>query len=228
MRSTNKNTGCLGALLRLVLGGKEKETVTYPYRVRDDFLSPAELSMYHVLSTLVGTQAVILAKVRLADLFFVQQPQKHRAAFNRIAQRHVDFLLCGPKTMKPLLGIELDDASHARADRVKRDEFLNSAFAAASLPLVRIPAQRAYNTREIAAKINPYVEATAPQVAATVTPMPDTAGEHTLPTCQKCGGRMVRRTGTKGAHQGEDFYGCTNYPKCHTILPIEAPVEQFE
>lgn len=41
-------------------------------------------------------------------------------------------LLCEPKTMKPLLGIELDDASHIRTNHQARDEFVNRVFAAAA------------------------------------------------------------------------------------------------
>lgn len=34
------------------------------------------------------------------------------------------------------------------------------------------------------------------------------------PTCPKCGAPMQQRTIKKGIHQGEQFWGCTNYPQC--------------
>lgn len=230
MANTRENAGCLGALLRLFLPEDTKSAVTYPYKVRDDFLSAAELSLYHVLMQVVGTSAVVLTKVRLADLFYVQHPGENRAAFNRIAQRHVDYLLCHPRTMKPLLGVELDDASHARKDRAERDDFVDSAFAAAGLPLLRVPTQRTYNTRELAEKINRYL--TVPVVAHPKAPpdptplqSPPPPSDHapgSPPTCPKCGETMVLRTGTKGSHAGETFYGCPNYPKCQSVLPANA------
>jgi len=58
---------------------------------------------------------------------------------NRIDRKHVDFLLCDPATMRPLLGVELDDASHQRRDREQRDRLMEQAFAAAELPLARGP-----------------------------------------------------------------------------------------
>lgn len=228
MSPGQEKIGCLGALLRLFFGGDGKKTAIYPYRVRDDFLSPAELSLYHVLTHIIGTQAVVMTKVRLADLFFVQHPRANRASLNRIISRHVDFLVCHPQTMRPLFGIELDDASHARADRVARDEFVNRAFSAAGLPLMRITAQHAYNTREIAEKIRPFLGIavqTQPAVESaqvpTVAPAPYTPVQNVPPVCPKCGGPMVVRTGSKGAYQGQRFYGCSNYPRCHTILPLE-------
>ena len=39
------------------------------------------------------------------------------------------------------------------------------------------------------------------------------AGEG-APLCPKCGAPMRQRTIKKGTHQGETFWGCTDYPKC--------------
>jgi four helix bundle suffix protein len=40
------------------------------------------------------------------------------------------------------------------------------------------------------------------------------------PTCPKCGRPMLRLTAKAGAHAGEAFYGCSDYPKCKGIRPI--------
>src|SRR6266498_1995983 len=95
-----------------------------PYRLRDDFLSPAEFSFYKVFSSIYGAQLTVQSKVRLADVFFIARRNENHAFFNRIAQKHLDFLICDSVTMKPVLGIELDDASHQRDDRQERDRFL--------------------------------------------------------------------------------------------------------
>jgi hypothetical protein len=104
--------------------------------------------------------------------------------------------------MQPLLGVELDDASHARKDRAERDDFVDNAFAAAGLPLLRIPAQRAYNTRELAEKTNSYlaVPVTAypmapPDPTPLQTPPPTTPSAP--PTCPKCGETMCSAPGQR-------------------------------
>ena len=74
----------------------------------NDFLSPAELSFYHVLVDYVGGRWVVLSKVRLADICFVKQPNENKSYFGRISQKYIDFLLCHPKMMRPVVGIELD------------------------------------------------------------------------------------------------------------------------
>ena len=57
--------------------------------------------------------------------------------------------------MRPLVGMELDDRSHQRADRKERDEFVNEVFKAAGLPLLHVPARRGYVVNELAVQVVP-------------------------------------------------------------------------
>ena len=43
------------------------------------------------------------------------------------------------------------------------------------------------------------------------------------PVCPECGKPMRRRTAHKGPHAGQPFWGCTGYPECKGILPIQPP-----
>lgn len=156
---TNDKPGCLGILLQFIgVTPDTPKSEVYPYKVRDHFLSNAELSFYHVLSSVVSNKATICVKVRLADILYTSRPNENQASRNRIQQKHLDFLLCNPKTMQPILGIELDDSSHSRADRIERDGFIDKAFEAASLPIIHIKNQNSYNTQEIAGKIATYMK----------------------------------------------------------------------
>lgn len=38
------------------------------------------------------------------------------------------------------------------------------------------------------------------------------------PGCPKCGSLMVRRTAKRGANAGNQFWGCSTYPKCHAVV----------
>jgi restriction system protein len=40
------------------------------------------------------------------------------------------------------------------------------------------------------------------------------------PSCPGCGSAMVIRTAKKGANAGNRFWGCSNYPQCKGIVPI--------
>jgi hypothetical protein len=214
--NTNEKPGCLSIFFPFLK--KKSVSKPLPYRLRDDFLSPAEFSFYKVLSSLVGTQLTIQSKVRLADVFFVARPNENVSYFNRIAQKHLDFLVCDSVTMKPLFGIELDDASHKRNDRQERDEFVESVCKVAGLPLLRFPVQREYNSREIAAQIAPFV---SEKVSVSVPPQPEVNKQvSSVPVCPKCGIPMVLRTVAQGEHKGKQFYGCQNYPRCREMKPV--------
>lgn len=150
---------------------KASEPTPLPYGLRDAFLSPAESSFFHVLKGQLGAKHHLIAKVRLADLFFVRKPSQNRSAFNRIGMKHVDFVLCDAMTMQPVLGIELDDASHQKRQRIERDEFVDEVFAEACLPLLHIPAARSYSTDEVMGQIRGVLNG-GPPAESSPPPLP--------------------------------------------------------
>ena len=46
-------------------------------------------------------------------------------------------------------------------------------------------------------------------------------GENISDICPMCGAPLILRRSTKGAHRGESFCGCSAFPKCRYIKPIE-------
>lgn len=56
---------------------------------------------------------------------------------------------------------------------------------------------------------------TKPQTEAQVMP------QLQLLKCPLCGSNLVLRTASKGANAGNQFYGCSNYPRCRYIRSIE-------
>ncbi len=115
---------------------KAKDDTTFneneklPYKVSDNFLTDTERSFYHSLKLYVGEKAVVCPKVGLKDIFFVGNIIKNDYIkyFNKIAKKHVDFLLCDPNTMKPICGIELDDISHTSKKSYERDLFVEKVY----------------------------------------------------------------------------------------------------
>ncbi len=121
-----------------------------PYYKRKSLVTKSELRFFKALQKAVLDEWEIFAMVRIADLIQVQKgnPQG-RKWLNKILAKHIDFVLCDPMSLEPVLAIELDDASHQRADRIERDEFVNDAMEAADLPLLRIPVEDGYSAREV-------------------------------------------------------------------------------
>lgn len=220
-----------------------------PYGKRDDFLSAAEISFFHVLQTILTDGHYLLTKVNLGDLFFVRQPHENKGARGRISQKHVDFVICDSSTMEPVLAVELDDRSHEREDRKQRDQLVDRVFAAAGLPILHIPAAKGYVTHDIQAQLSAHIHFPSPpheentpdsnsspqrvdqslqqhENAATTAepslmPISDVSKDHDSdPVCPKCHSEMVSRTATKGKHAGNTFWGCINYPKCRQTVGL--------
>ncbi len=159
------NLGCLNLLTFGLLGrasGAATAKDPLPYGLRDDFLSAAEISFYHVLRSTLAADVTIVIKPRLSDILFVRQPHKNQGARNRINQKHVDFLLCETATMKPRLVIELDDQSHQKAKRQERDAFVDQSLKAAGLPILHVPAAKGYVPKELFTKICEKIAQLAP------------------------------------------------------------------
>lgn len=222
MSKNGEPKGCLAVILRLIgirIGAPmdapddsdKSSNGPLPYRTRDDFLSPAELSFYRVLKLVIKDRGIICPKVNLADVLFVSKPNENQSYRNKIDRKHVDFLVCRPETMKPLFGVELDDKSHSRSDRVERDQFVERTFEAAKLPLERFPAKAAYDAAEISGRLAKYF-GTQNAARPAASPPSRLAGES--PTCPRCGVPMVKRVAAKGQNAGEQFWGCPNFPRC--------------
>lgn len=213
-----ENKGCLELIKSLFRAAEP--VAEWPYRTRDSLLSPAEVSFYHVLASVVNGRVVICPKAGLKDILLITKRYKSRdyyRYFGRISQKHVDFVLCEPKSMQLVAAIELDDRSHGRADRENRDTVVDKIFSAAGLPLLHVAAAQTYNTSELAATLEPYLQGQRTQNTVTGAIMADQSAP---PNCPRCGVPMVLRTAAKGANAGQQFYGCPNYPECREIVRV--------
>ena len=151
--------GCLLAILKLFgiapSTGGGVSTADFPYQRKDYLLTKGERAFFDVLQAAVGGDFMVFSKVRLADLIFVRKgTEKRQSFFNRIQSKHIDFVLCTHDVVRPVLAVELDDASHGRKDRQERDGFVDSALAAAGLPILHVTARSEYDAGQLRAAID--------------------------------------------------------------------------
>ncbi len=124
------------------------------YEAAVGLLTPAEAAFLPVLRAAVRADHPdgprVLAKVRLAD---IASPPKDSptwlADFNRVASKHVDFVICAGDRMLPMRVVELDDSSHERADRRGRDELVDLVLKRAGIPITHVRWQRSYRVEEV-------------------------------------------------------------------------------
>ena len=106
---------------------------------------PAERSFLGVLEQVLGAEYRVFGKVRIADLIKPENGAWQQIAFNRIARKHVDFVVCNAKNLSIVGVIELEDNSYNQDSSQKQDAVIDRAFASAGIPITRFPAQDAYS-----------------------------------------------------------------------------------
>ena len=152
---------------------------------------------------------VIFAKVSLNELFYIIRPNENVHFFNKIFRKHVDFLLCNPRTLKPEIGVELVKPV-GRDETRASDQFMEELFATAGLPLVHIPSSDHYEVSDIISLFQlAVIKVRQSNGKKMVDPVEDS-----VPMCPVCGKMMVLRTHRAGPLAGQLFYGCIDNPKC--------------
>lgn len=144
----------LGAIAVVLKARVGPPSVSQPdaYYLKTSLFSPAERSFLGVLDALQYEGIEVGAKIRLPDIFGVKKGltrSNRQRAFNRISAKHVDFLLMQRSDGRPVLGIELDESSHAEEDRAARDSFVDSLFSTTGLPILHVTAKAAYDPKEV-------------------------------------------------------------------------------
>ena len=143
----------IGQFLNQITAQEGDETQYFPYKKRMSLLSLAEKDFLTLLQNTLGSRFQILTKVRLADILAVdEQAAGQQGHYRRLAEQHVDFVLCD-ETLAPKLVIELSDAQQKNTDRRNRDAFVDAALDHARLPVMHIAAQQSYNMTALRSRI---------------------------------------------------------------------------
>lgn len=111
-----------------------------PY-IRKNLMTKNEWAFYKSLKPIADELNLsILCKTRIADLIEIEKglnKSEWQTAFNRINKKHIDFILCKPENLFPLLLIELDDNSHDTDKGKERDTFVEKVLEKTGYKLLR-------------------------------------------------------------------------------------------
>ena len=190
----------------------EDKSSRLPYRLREPFLSKTEAALFRLLTDLMGARYVICPKVALSDLFMIVRPNENVHFFNKIFRKHVDFLLCDPKTFTPTFGVEIVKPI-AKEGMREADKFLAELFTDAGIPLVHIPSNEKYEPADLIALFQLAVVKVGKNLPADVQ-------IDSVPSCPVCGKMMVLRIHRSGSEAGKEYYGCIDNPKCSGLVSI--------
>lgn len=192
--------------LLLVLKGKTRKKQYRPKgKIGGDFKpilflnTKAEQNFFNQLIRKTNDTHYIAAKVRLADLCLPKNGDI--TSFNKIARKHVDFVVIERATSRVLCCIELDDRSHQRNDSIRRDKEKDYALKKAGITLHRVKAGRNYTTQ-----INDIFGAEATPKKTVWTKPPATA----LSNCPRCNSTEVEKVILKWPNSGKFYWHCDN------------------
>jgi hypothetical protein len=191
------------------------EVESLPYRLREPFLSTTELALYHTLKEMLGGRYLVCPKVALNDVFYIVRPNENVHFFNKIFRKHVDFLLCDPKTMSPAFGVDMVRPI-SKSDTRETDKFMDDLFTSAGIPLVHIPSSDKYDPNEI---VNLFHLAVV-KIGGTGAMRANRENE-AVPQCPECGKMMVLRVYRDGPSYGKKYYGCMDNPHCPGLVAID-------
>lgn len=111
-----------------------------PY-IRKNLMTKNEWSFYKQLKPVADELNLsVICKTRVADLVDIEKglsKSEWQTAFNRINKKHIDFILCKPENLYPVLLIELDDSTHDTDKGKQRDEFVEKVLDKAGYKLFR-------------------------------------------------------------------------------------------
>lgn len=192
-------------------GGHVRNTM--PYVKGDALFSNAEKHFLASLEKALKNEHRIFGKVRVADIVNTKQisnRSKWQVAFNKIAMKHFDFVLCDRNSLDVLAVVELDDSSHQKKERQQRDRFIDELCSAVSLPLIRVKAKKVYDVLELRTIIFNATGVSAasllPTKRDTSSPPPYSDSVKEGPqVCQTCSSKMVLRA---------SGWDCTSFPPC--------------
>ena len=184
------------------------------YRPKGSLFTDTEARFLRVLDEAVGDDHRVFAKVRVADLLTVGRVEDNAAwqrAFNQISAKHVDFVVCARDSLRIVAAVELDDRSHDVPHRQRRDAFLERAFAVADVHLARVPVRAGYVAAEVRSMVLGNAAVRSPVVAQETGTVVEATG---VRPCHACGSPMELRSAQRGADGVQEFYVCTNAPRC--------------
>lgn len=107
-------------------------------------MSPAERDVYKVLERAYGDKYYIFAQVRVVDVLKPNMKKYHtwtkeyKALFRQVSQWHFDYVMCDKEDFRIYCALELDDPSHERSDRQRRDKILDDVCNDAGVYLQRM------------------------------------------------------------------------------------------
>ena len=130
---------------KLTNNNKKINKINGGFSKKDYLLTQNELKFYKLLKNITDKyNLIIFTQVSLYEIINANNLKD----FNKIKSKSIDFVITDVNS-KIKLCIELDDTTHQKINRQKRDIFINNIFQELEIKLLRIPVQNYYNLKKL-------------------------------------------------------------------------------
>ena len=137
----------LGIILKMLNKNKITESINN-YLILTSPMTKTELIFCKELKKITNKyNLLIIPQIQLQKIFKVNN-KKDISSFNKIKAKSIDFAIVDNDYNYKMF-IELDDYTHNKSNRFKRDIFINELFKKYNYKLIRIKVQKNYNLEEL-------------------------------------------------------------------------------
>lgn len=129
--------------------------IRHPYQKHAHLFSADDRVFFQALKSAMGDEYEIFGKIRVADIVLTKKSKTQRdsrRAFNPLAGRLFDFVLCDKKTLAVVCAVQLHDKTNP-ARKTEQDDPLKRICESVSLPFVVFPIKADYSPEEIRDKL---------------------------------------------------------------------------
>ena len=145
-----------------IINKNKKIEYTKYYTAKRYLITKNELNFYKVLQEIAKElDLIVFTQVSLYNIIQTNKNIDYKTResyFKRIASKSIDFVLADPENCRIKLCIELDDSTHNRKDRIKRDNFINQLFKELEINLLRYPVYNKYYKDVLKLKIQENIK----------------------------------------------------------------------
>lgn len=124
------------------------------FRRTTSLLTSQQRAFYTALIRAVGPQPMVFARVNLG--YLVQHPgddPNYHDHWRRVCRRWLDFVICSPNSMSPVLAIKLETRLERKRRTLGGLDVLDDTLSSARIPLLRVSLADQYDPTELMEKI---------------------------------------------------------------------------
>lgn len=205
-------------------------------RLYDQMVMAARCGVANIAEGSARHSTSIETEMRLLDVARASFDELQGDLFNFILRNKGDIWPIGNPAREAIWQMRLDNPNytsnylheagkHILAQKSKFDRWLNSEnpIEVANALLMLCLRENKMLQSQIECQLNSFKQTGGFTENMTAERLEARKSATAGPSCPKCGKPMLKRVQKKGQMQGREFWGCSDYPNCDGVRPMDTP-----